>query len=63
MTNAACKSEIVTYMFLDIAPYLLAEGEVLRQRPLDDIIKALQEHRYSCEEVEQKNTTGIKKCI
>lgn len=55
MTNASCKcvmSELVTYMFLDVAPYLLAEGEVLRQRTLDDLIEALDVRRYSCKDKE-----------
>lgn len=45
-------SELVTYMFLDVAPYLLAEGEVLRQRTLDDVIEALDVRRYSCKDKE-----------
>lgn len=45
-------SELVTYMFLDVATYLLAEGEVLRQRTLDDLIEALDVHRYSCKDKE-----------
>lgn len=37
----------VAYVFLDVAPDLLAQGEVLGQGSLDDLIEGLNVHGHS----------------
>ena len=39
-----------TYMFLDITPYLLAEGNILGQRTADDLVIGLDVDRHSCKD-------------